>query len=141
MRRGAAFDLSPVLLFAALIVLLLGLPGACSRSDEAGDAVEAEVEMTPTLIPTMEIVTPTPGASQPAAPQPQVGNTGSADQDTGDETDETPPGAYVVQAGDTLFAIATRFGIEMETLAEANGISDPSALQVGQVLVIPASDQ
>jgi nucleoid-associated protein YgaU len=140
MRRCAAFDLSPVLLFAALIVLLVGLPGACSRSDGAGGA-EAEVELTPTLIPAMEIVTPTPGAPQPAAPQPQVGDTGSADQDTTDETDKAPPGAYVVEAGDTLYAIATRFGIEMETLAEANGISDPSALQVGQVLVIPATGQ
>lgn len=44
---------------------------------------------------------------------------------------------YVVQAGDTLSAIARTFGVTVEELAAANGISDPSAIFPGQQLVIP----
>ena len=51
--------------------------------------------------------------------------------------EETGPVVYVVQKGDTLFSIARRFGVDMEELARANGITDPSTIYVGQRLVIP----
>jgi LysM repeat protein len=44
---------------------------------------------------------------------------------------------YVVQPGDTMFRIALRFGISLARLAQANGITDPSRVYAGQVLVIP----
>jgi D-alanyl-D-alanine carboxypeptidase len=44
---------------------------------------------------------------------------------------------YVVQGGDTLGAIAARFGISLDVLMQANAITDPASLQVGQVLTIP----
>lgn len=44
---------------------------------------------------------------------------------------------YVIQAGDTLDALARRLGISWQRLAEHNGITDPTLLQVGQVLEIP----
>jgi LysM repeat protein len=44
---------------------------------------------------------------------------------------------YTVQAGDTLSAIAVRFGVTVAALAQANGISDPTLIRVGQVLIIP----
>lgn len=43
---------------------------------------------------------------------------------------------YVVQRGDTLSAIALRYGISMWSLAAANGIQNPSSIYVGQVLRI-----
>ncbi len=46
---------------------------------------------------------------------------------------------YVVHPGDTLSAIASRFGVDMETLAAINGIDNPSFIYVGQVLTIPGS--
>lgn len=46
---------------------------------------------------------------------------------------------YTVEAGDTLFRIALRFGISAESLAQANALSDPSLIVVGQVLRIPSS--
>ena len=46
---------------------------------------------------------------------------------------------YTVQSGDSLAAIADRFGTTAEAIAQANGISDPTQLAIGQVLAIPAA--
>jgi LysM repeat protein len=43
----------------------------------------------------------------------------------------------VVQKGDTLNEIAARFGVSVRDLMELNGITDPTKLQIGQVLIIP----
>jgi len=48
-------------------------------------------------------------------------------------------GRYVVQRGDTLTALAERFGVPVRELAVVNGLSDPNRILVGQVLVIPRS--
>lgn len=44
---------------------------------------------------------------------------------------------YVVGYGDTLFSIAQAYGISVEVLAEANGLTYPYTIYVGQELVIP----
>ena len=44
---------------------------------------------------------------------------------------------YVVQPGDTLFAIATQFGLTVSEVMLDNGITDPDWLSVGQLLSIP----
>lgn len=44
---------------------------------------------------------------------------------------------YIVQAGDTLGAIAQRYELAVEDILAANGLTDPNALALGQVLVIP----
>jgi murein DD-endopeptidase MepM/ murein hydrolase activator NlpD len=53
--------------------------------------------------------------------------------------EEAPPIEHVVQSGDTLFRIAERYDTTVEAIAEANGISDPSRIAVGQTLLIPAT--
>jgi len=45
---------------------------------------------------------------------------------------------YVVRRGDTLATIARRYGVSMWSLAQANGIRNPSFIYVGQVLRIPS---
>ena len=51
----------------------------------------------------------------------------------------TPSGqTYTVRRGDTLSAIALRYGISTWALAQANGIRNPSFIYVGQVLRIPS---
>lgn len=44
---------------------------------------------------------------------------------------------HTVQAGENLFRIALRYGVTMDAIADANGISDVRRIYSGQVLVIP----
>jgi murein DD-endopeptidase MepM/ murein hydrolase activator NlpD len=44
---------------------------------------------------------------------------------------------YIVQSGDTLSLISSRFNVDLADLMNANGISDPNLLSAGQELVIP----
>lgn len=50
-------------------------------------------------------------------------------------TPEAP--VYVVQAGDTLYRIAERFGTTVEAIVAANDLADPGLIRAGQRLVIP----
>ncbi|WP_309397786.1 LysM peptidoglycan-binding domain-containing protein [Cerasicoccus maritimus] len=59
-------------------------------------------------------------------PEPVVGVPNSAGEVT-----------YVVASGDTLGGIARRYGVDVKTIMQTNGISDPRRLRVGQVLTIP----
>nr|WP_309501183.1 LysM domain-containing protein [Saccharopolyspora gloriosae] len=47
------------------------------------------------------------------------------------------PETYVVQPGDTLSGIGAKVGVAWQSIAQANGISDPNLIYVGQVLRIP----
>ena len=46
---------------------------------------------------------------------------------------------YIVQSGDTLGEIATKFNVSVDAIAQANGITDFDHIEAGQVLVIPGS--
>ena len=52
-------------------------------------------------------------------------------------TPQLEPIVYIVQPGDTLYAIATQFGISVELLAAANNIDNPNQLSIGRRLLIP----
>ncbi len=49
------------------------------------------------------------------------------------------PTPYTVRAGDTLFSIATRYHTTAATLAQLNGIVNPTMIYVGQSLIVPVS--
>lgn len=44
---------------------------------------------------------------------------------------------YVVQPGDTLYTIATSFNITVQALMNANGITNPDMIYIGQQLTVP----
>jgi LysM repeat protein len=52
-----------------------------------------------------------------------------------------PPAAgqqtHIVQAGENLFRIALRYGVTMQAIMAANGMSNPTLIYAGQQLVIP----
>jgi len=52
----------------------------------------------------------------------------------------TPAGGgttYTVERGDTLFAIAQQFGVTVQAIVNANNLTNPNNLAVGQQLIIP----
>jgi LysM repeat protein len=63
---------------------------------------------------------PPPGSNVTDIPAPPAGTT-----------------IYTVQAGDTLFSIAQRFGITVQAIINANSLANPDALAIGQQLNIP----
>lgn len=44
---------------------------------------------------------------------------------------------YTVRAGETLYAIGRQFDVKADTIAQANGLEDPSRIRSGLVLKIP----
>lgn len=48
------------------------------------------------------------------------------------------PASYIVQSGDSLFSIAQQYNLYPSDIARMNNLNDPSKLQIGQVLMLPA---
>ena len=98
-------------------------PASVWTSGQVPTAVVATSTMSYTLPTPRErgapFLTPTPDV-----PHYQIGVAGG-------------PEIYIVQSGDMLSAIAERYGISVEAIVQANHISNPDALEVGQRLTIP----
>jgi len=47
------------------------------------------------------------------------------------------PVIYAIQKGDTLIPIARKFGVTVKEITDANGITDPRRLRIGQEIIIP----
>lgn len=75
-------------------------------------------------MPTSTTPGSTPQSPTPDHPHYVVGNTPVAQN-------------YLVLSGDTLGGIAQRFNVSIEELTQANNITDPNSLVVGQSLTIP----
>ena len=52
----------------------------------------------------------------------------------------TAPRRYVVQPGESLFAIAMKFNLSAPALVELNKIKDPDRVSAGTELLLPPSD-
>ncbi|MBO7533469.1 MAG: LysM peptidoglycan-binding domain-containing protein [Victivallales bacterium] len=88
----------------------------------------------------------TPSVIQPPAGSPKAGTATahSASPATGHSASPAPAAGgaqrtVVVKAGDTLSGIAYQYGITTQSLANANNITDPSKIRIGQKLVLPST--
>ncbi|WP_262316886.1 LysM peptidoglycan-binding domain-containing protein [Lacticaseibacillus parakribbianus] len=63
-------------------------------------------------------------------------NAGGAGTGAGATTSSTAGVTYTVRRGDTLTAIARRYGTTVSALAALNGLKNPNVLMVGQKLVV-----
>jgi LysM repeat protein len=79
--------------------------------------------------------TPAPATSTVGPTETVAGATTAAATDTPGET------TYTVVSGDTLGAIAAAHGTTVAAIVAANNIADPNAIDIGQVLIIPAAAQ
>lgn len=109
------------ILFAVVLIL-----SACASPPETGQpSGEDTWEITPYLPATSTPFPPTPtiaaAIASPALPTPT-------------------PFIYVVVTGDTMSAIASRFGITVKELQAANPTVDPYFMSVGTELVIPSGE-
>jgi LysM repeat protein len=127
---------------AALVVLALAGVAVVSGALPAGLALLRSPAPNATVIP----VAPSPSARRSAVPTATVAPTESPAPTASPTLAPTPspsatptvaPRTYVVVQGDTLGAIAARFGTTPNAIAAANGIKDPNQINPGQVLVIP----
>lgn len=133
--RGTAqrpdIDTQRVLTAAALVlvvvvgVFVVGKLAGTLGSTTPPPSVAASHVVSPTVRPTPQATEPSvePSVEPTPEPSPTVDPNGTV---------------YVVKAGDSLYAIATRFHTTVEAIAAANGIADPRKLRVGQQLIIPA---
>lgn len=48
---------------------------------------------------------------------------------------------YIVEEGDTLFGIALKFNVPLQTLIQINNLINPDYIDVGQVIEIPVSEE
>lgn len=94
-----------------------------------------EMVLQPTPAPAAVLIA-TSAPTAPASAPPQATPTATP---APTETGETE--IYVVKAGDSLLAIAARFGVTQDTLMEVNDLADPNFVYVGQRLVIPVSPE
>lgn len=86
---------------------------------------------------TSESATPTesPSASPEATPTPSTTVTPPAGGASNRLSTATQ--TYTVEEGDTLYPIGLQYAISWQRIAEANGLTEPYTLKIGQVLVIP----
>lgn len=80
---------------------------------------------------------PRPGAPADGAARVQPTATAAPRLQAGPRAGVT---SYTVVAGDTLGLIAARYGLSVQTLVQANQLSDPSVLKPGQELLLPPAD-
>ena len=77
---------------------------------------------------------PTAPAASPTIETPPAAPTTPA---TAEGPAETVSGTYVIQSGDSITRIAARFGVSVQSVLDANGLTRSSIIYAGRILTIP----
>ena len=105
-----------------------GTAGAAGAASAIPSLATSPAALPSTVRPTAAVSagpTPTPRASASTAASPAATPAGSAR-------------VHVVARGENLTMIAAEYGVTVQAIAAANGITNPNTIYAGQKLVIPA---
>ncbi len=89
-----------------------------------------EPSATPSVTPSAE---PSPTATASPSPSPSATPT----EDPGEETGEPTFIRYTVKSGDTVWALAQKYGTTVAAIAKASGLENPALIYRGSILIIP----
>ncbi len=136
-RRQLAF----IVLVNGLVSLVIALGVVWVFEIRRPDAAEIAALTLPrpegilAATPAPATATSPAAAAVPTAQEPQVEALPADPQPAAEDNQEV----YIVQAGDSLLAIATRYNITVDQIMQANGLTNPDFVFSGQRLVIPVS--
>jgi LysM repeat protein len=119
-----------VVIISLLLVGSIGL-GAYQiffKGEKANENVQPEEKIKST--PSEQAETPAPKTETPAAETPKTDTNTSETSQPAVSTETT----YTIVEGDTLGAIAEKFGTTVSNLMALNNISDETTIQIGQKL-------
>jgi LysM repeat protein len=132
-RRGLRGPARALVGAAAVVAVAAGAAGASATN---GFGLLAAAVPSPTPTPTRPpVATPTPLVTPSPTPVPTATPIPATPRPT--PVPRPTPRTYVVQSGDSLSAIASRFGTTVQAIIDANGLKDPNILSIGQLLIIP----
>ncbi|HEY6058419.1 MAG TPA: LysM peptidoglycan-binding domain-containing protein [Candidatus Limnocylindrales bacterium] len=83
------------------------------------------------------VATVGPATSSPSMPTPVPTTSPSQAAETSPSPSIVATTTYRVKKGDTLVAIAARFGTTVRVIQDLNAIANPSLIRIGQVLKLP----
>ena len=152
-RRQAAADAPDASAASTLVVVAAAVlvVAAVVFVVVADNALRARGRMPDVLRPTASTPARTPTASGPGLsvvsppaanielPLPQLAVTTVPTPTVVPVRTERPARyiGYIVEPGDTLAGIASRFGFSFEEIAAVNGIDEPWTIQIGETILIP----
>jgi len=132
-RRRARMVPAILMAIAGLILIGIVLVVIAAVNNGPGLGLQKTATLTATatasITPTPTVPTATSTEAETATITPSPGPSPTATQNI-----------YTVEAGDTLFSIASKFGSNVCTLMAVNNIVDAGVLVVGQKLLIPSAD-
>jgi len=114
-----------------------------SQGEQAVKKLAAELKVNrDQIVKTAETLNEFAAAGFRAAPAPQVASTTpDADAPATEVAPAAAPGeatTYVIAAGDNFGKIATKHGVSVQAILDANPNADPRRLAIGQTINIPA---
>jgi LysM repeat protein len=130
----------------ALLVILLALAfAAILLARMTGGGAPAIAGGDPSATPAVSAASSAGASRAPASGRPSAStapSTGASSSPAASGAGSPPPTAvasrtYKVKSGDTLVGIAAKFDTTPKEIAKLNGLKNPAALKVGQILQIP----